>query len=164
MEDQKHTYEMLALEVESLKTKKKVFLEKLGNIRINCELKKSKLESFRKRYVILQKECTNIQNRVIALREGNKVIQEELALLEEIRFNLENEMTGYNSRGVSTDDRIESLIMAENGLIKDLKSKIGSAAGSSLSRSFEGKEKDILSNIDKYQRKIMNIKKALEDY
>jgi len=92
----KNKYELLVRETETLKTKKIIFLERLNNKKINCELKKSKLDSLRNNFMREQRECLEIQNRTTLIKEKNRTLQEKIQLLDDIRINLSEELEKFN--------------------------------------------------------------------
>ena len=84
----------ISLEIETLKTRKKVLLSKLSNSKINMRIREAELGRLRRKYMLLQREHATLHNSIIVRKDENRALHDEVSLLEEVRFNLELEIEG----------------------------------------------------------------------
>ena len=82
----------ISLEIETLKTRKKILLSKLSNSKIIMRIREAEHGRLRKKCMLLQREHATLHSRIIIRKNENRALQDEVSLLEEVRFNLELEI------------------------------------------------------------------------
>lgn len=152
----KHVYDIISSDVETLKTEKRLLLERLNNIKMKCEMKKNKLDKLRRLYSRAEEECEIVQNRIADIREKNRVINEELSITEEIRFTLMNEIQVLEDDPVF-DTRIDSLIEKEKRMIREYKLRIAENESMGADDAIKERERDLQDKIAAYKKQIERI-------